>query len=695
MRELKDKILNALIKASKPIKPELLPNVGANIKDIKKAVEELEKEGKVFIDSRGRATLASKLKLLAGRIKVHPRGFAFFKTESGEEVFIPPSQLNGAMNGDKVFIKVKQEKRRGKYGEVIKVIERAKTKLVGRLQIYPAFALFIPDDPSIRDPVLIPKKNLLEGAENDDKVLIELTSFPMGSQGAIGKLVKVLGKAGETETEVLSILLSYDVPLEFPEEVEKESEEIEEYITEEEKRKRLDLREKTIVTIDGEDARDFDDAVSVELDENGNYILGVHIADVGHYVKEGSELDKEAFKRGCSVYITDRVIPMLPFKLSNKICSLVEGEDRLTFSVIIKIDGLGNVLEYDIRKSIIRSKARLTYEGVNAFFEGKEEEPYKSLKRELYLMRELATILRNKRISRGALDFDFKETKILLDENGNVKDIISYKRGIGERIIEEFMILANECIAEFASHRLLPFIYRVHEPPDPAKIRELSSVVKLFGYKLKIRGEIKPKHLQALLEEIKDKPEEKIISTLLLRSLARARYDVENLGHFGLASRCYTHFTSPIRRYPDLVIHRILAEFLEKGYIPPEREKELSNWLIEAAVNSTRRELLADEVEEEEKKFRKCLYMKERLGDIFEGVISGVIPQGIFVELDNGVEGFVPLDLMPRDRYIVSEENFMVIGARAKRIYRIGDKVNVQVVKSDPLTRKIDFLLVE
>ncbi|MCS7233422.1 MAG: ribonuclease R [Synergistetes bacterium] len=692
---MRDIILNALIKASKPLRPEDLTESKANLKEIKKIIEDLEKEGKVFIDSRGRAILASKLKLLAGRIKVHPRGFAFFKTDSGEEIFIPPSALNGAMNGDKVFIKVRQEKKRGKYGEVVKVIERTKTKLIGRLQIYPAFALLIPDDPSIRDPVLIPKKNLLEGAQDGDKAIVEIVSFPMGSQGIIGKVTKVLGKVGETETEVLSILLSYDIPLEFPEEVEEESKLLKEKIPQEEIRKRLDLRDKIIVTIDGEDARDFDDAISIEIGDDGNYILGVHIADVGYYVKEGSELDKEAFKRGCSVYITDRAIPMLPFKLSNQLCSLVEGEDRLTFSVIIKIDRYGEVINYDIRKSIIKSKARLTYEGVNAFFDGKEIEPYKSLKKELYLMKELALILRNKRISRGALDFNFKETKVILAENGKVKDILSYERGIGEKIIEEFMIVANECIAEFAFYRSLPFIYRIHENPDPEKIRELSDILKLFGYSLKIKGEIKPKHLQNLLKEIKDKPEEKIISTLLLRSLARARYDVENLGHFGLASRCYTHFTSPIRRYPDLAIHRVLAEFLEEGYISPQREKRLSAWLIEAAINSTRRELIADEVEEEEKKFRKCLYMKERLGEIFEGIISGVIPQGIFVELDNGVEGFVPLELMPKDRYIVSEENFMVIGAKAKRVYRIGDKVKVQVIKSDPLTRKIDFLLIE
>lgn len=695
---MRDLILNALIKVSKPIYPEDLANLTEgkiNIKEIKKVLEELEKEGKVFIDSRGRAILASKLKLLGGRIKVHPRGFAFFKTDSGEEIFIPPSALNGAMNGDKVFIRVKQEKRRSKYGEVIKVIERTKTKLIGKLQVYPAFAMLIPDDPSIKDPILIPKKNLIEEAQDGDKALVEIISFPIGSQGAIGKLVKVLGKAGDVETEILSILLSYDIPLEFPKEVEMESQNLKENIPEEEIKKRLDLRDKIIVTIDGEDARDFDDAVSVEIDSDGNYLLGVHIADVGYYVKEGSELDKEAFKRGCSVYITDRVIPMLPFKLSNKLCSLIEGEDRLTFSIIMKINSSGEIIDYEIKKSVIRSKARLTYEGVNAFFDGNDLEPYKSLTKELHLMRELALILRNRRFSRGALDFNFKETKILLDENGKVKDIINYERGIGEKIIEEFMIAANECIAEFAYHRMIPFIYRVHEEPDPEKIRELGSIVKLFGYSLKIKGEIKPKHLQALLEEIRNKPEERIISTLLLRSLARARYDVENLGHFGLASRCYTHFTSPIRRYPDLVIHRILAEFLEEGYISSQRERELSTWLLEAAKNSTKRELLADEVEEEEKKFRKCLYMKEKLGEIFEGVISGVIPQGIFVELDNGVEGFVPLELMPKDRYIVSEENFMVIGAKAKRIYRIGDRVKVQVVKSDPLTRKIDFLLIE
>ncbi len=692
---MKDLILKALSKASKPLKAEDITREISEVENIRRALEELEKEGKVYIDPRGRAILASKLKLVAGRIKVHPRGFAFLLSDTGEEIFIPPSAINGAMSGDRVFVRVKQEKRRGKYGEVIKVIERARTKVIGRLEIYPAFSLLIPDDPSLKDPILVPKKNLIEGAQSGDKVVVEISSFPMGSQGAIGRVIRVLGKAGETETEVLSILLSYDLSLDFPEEVEKESESLPEDIPSEELKKRADFRDKLIVTIDGEDARDFDDAVSVEIGEDGNYILGVHIADVGYYVKEGSKLDMEAFKRGCSVYITDRVLPMLPFRLSNKLCSLVEGEDRLTFSVIIKIDKSGKVLDYELKKSIIRSRARLTYEGVNAFFEGKELEPYSSLRKELELMKELALILRERRLSRGALDFNFKETKIVLDENGKVKDVISYERGIGEKIIEEFMIVANECVAQFAYERLIPFIYRVHDNPDPDKIRELSSILKIFGYNLKIKGEIKPRHLQALLEELRNKPEERIISTLLLRSLARARYDVENIGHFGLASQCYTHFTSPIRRYPDLVIHRILAEFLENGYIPKERYERLSEWLPLATSNSTKRELIADEVEEEEKKFRKCLYMKEKLGEIFEGTISGVIPQGIFVELDNGIEGFVPLDLMPKDRYIVSEENFMVIGAKTKRIYRLGDRVKVQVVKSDPLTRKIDFLLME
>ncbi len=692
---MKRKILKKLSRFSKPIKMEDLLEGGKSLKELKESLRELEKEGKVYIDPRGRVILASKAKLIPGRIKVHPRGFAFLKTDTGEEIFIPADAINGAMSGDRVFIKTKRRKGKGTYGEVIKVIERARNKVIGRLELYPAFALLIPDDPSLRDPILIPKKNLTKDAKNGYKALVEITAFPRGAQGAIGKIIRVLGKAGEIETEILSILLSHGVSLEFPEEVERESESLPDEIPEEEIEKRLDLRDKTIVTIDGEDARDFDDAVSVEKDKEGNYILGVHIADVGHYVKEGSKLDEEAFKRGCSIYITDRVIPMLPFRLSNKLCSLIEGEDRLTFSVIMRIDTNGRVLSYELFKSVIRSKARLTYEGVNAFFNGERKEPYASLEKELNLMRELAMILRTRRFSRGALDFNFKEIKVILGENNSVKDIISYERGVGEKIIEEFMIIANECVAEFAFHRLLPFIYRVHEEPDPEKIRELSKFVKLFGYTLKIRGEIKPKHLQALLEEIRGKPEERIISTLLLRSLARARYDVENLGHFGLASRCYTHFTSPIRRYPDLVIHRILAEFLEEGYLKPERQYELSLSLPEAAVNSTKRELEADEIEEEEKKFRKCLYMKDKLGEIFEGAISGIIPQGMFVELDNGIEGFVPLDLMPKDRYIVSEENFMIIGARSRKIYRMGDRVKVQVARSDPLARKIDFFLIE
>lgn len=692
---MKRRILKALSRASKPMKMEDLLEGGESLKKLKESLRELEREGKIYIDPRGRVMLASRAKLVPGRIKIHPRGFAFLKTDMGEEIFIPPDAINGAMSGDRVFIKTKKRKGRGTYGEVIKVIERARNRVIGRLELYSAFALLIPDDPSLKDPILIPKKNLTKDVKNGYKALVEITAFPRGAQGAIGRIIRILGKAGETETEILSILLSHGVPLEFPEEVEREAESLPESIPPNEIEKRKDFRDKITVTIDGEDARDFDDAVSIEKDEEGNYILGVHIADVGYYVKEGSRLDKEAFKRGCSVYITDRVIPMLPFRLSNNLCSLIEGKDRLSFSIIIKIDPNGKVLNYELYKSIIRSRARLTYEGANAFFEGERKEPYLSLGKELNLMRELALILRRKRLSKGALDFNFKEIKVVLGEKSEVKEIISYERGIAEKIIEEFMILANECVAEFASYRLLPFIYRVHEEPDPEKIRELSRFVKLFGYTLKIRGEIKPKHLQALLEEVKGKPEERIISTLLLRSLARARYDVENLGHFGLASRCYTHFTSPIRRYPDLVIHRILAEFLERGYLHPQRQYQLSLFLPEAALNSTKRELEADEIEEEEKKFRKCLYMRKKLGEIFEGVISGVIPQGIFVELDNGVEGFVPLDLMPKDRYIVSEENFMIIGASSRRIYRMGDRVKVQVVRSDPLARKIDFLLIE
>jgi len=581
-------------------------------------------------------------------------------------------------------------------GEIIRILKRANEKVVGTFENCKKYGFVVPDDQRIYQDIFVSREDF-GGAKNGYKVVVEITQWPEGRRNPEGRVIEILGHKNDVGTDILSIIRGHNLPEEFPQEVEAQANKIPDEISEDIIKNRRDLRDRVIVTIDGEDAKDLDDAISLEVLPNGNYLLGVHIADVSQYVFENSYLDKEALKRGTSVYLLDRVIPMLPKKLSNGVCSLNPKVDRLTLSCDMEIDNKGNVVKYDIFESVIKTKERMTYEAVNKILEEDDEElkeRYKDLVELFKNMEKLMNILRKKRMLRGSIDFDFKETKIILDEKGKPVEIKTYRRGTSEKIIEEFMIVCNETVAEHMYWKELPFVYRVHEDPDPEKIMALNELVHNFGYSIKGTDEIHPKALQQLLEKITGKREERLISTLTLRSLQKARYDGASLGHFGLASKYYCHFTSPIRRYPDLMIHRIIKEDIH-GKLNEKRIKELNEIIPKIAEQSSIRERAAEEAEREVEDLKKAEYMAERIGEEYEGIISSVTSFGFFVELENTVEGLVHVSHMEDDFYIFDEVNHALIGERKRKLYRIGDTVRVRVLSVDVANRSIDFVLAD
>ena len=663
---------------------------------------ELISEGKVIRTKRGKFAVPQTYNLVAGTFQGHPKGFGFLiLDEEGErDIFIPASGVNGALHKDRVMCRITRPETAEKRAEaeVIEILSRGPESLVGTYEESENFGFVRPDDQKYARDIFIPKK-LSKGAVSGHKVLVRITDWAEERRNPEGKVVSILGHINDPGVDILSIIYQYDLPREFPEDVMKEIENIPTEVDERDKRGRKDLRELQMVTIDGEDAKDLDDAVSLERLPNGNYRLGVHIADVTHYVKEKSPLDKEAFERGTSIYLVDRVIPMIPHKLSNGICSLNPKVDRLALSCIMDIDTNGNVINHEIAETVIRTNERMTYTDVKKILMDEDEdgslnERYKELVPMFKEMESLADILRKKRMKRGAIDFDFPETKVILEPDGTPIELKPYDRNVATRLIEEFMLVCNETIAEDYFWQEKPFIYRSHEDPDPEKILALTEFINNFGYHIKGNAtKIHPKDMQKVLGAIEGTPEENIISHLLLRSMKQARYTAECNGHFGLAAKYYCHFTSPIRRYPDLQIHRIIKYNLHHQ-LEGKKEARLIDRMPDVAKQCSLRERRADEAERETIKLKKAEYMEQFIGKMFEGVITGTTSWGCYVELPNTVEGLVHVNEMSDDYYIYDEPGHRFIGERTKQIYRLGDKVFVQVIKTDTMTRSVDFRFV-
>jgi len=683
------------------LKEELAIQFGITGKDIiefYKVLDEMEREGIIIQTKNGRYGLVSKMNLVVGKLEGNEKGFAFLipDDKEKEDVFIPAEGTNGAMDGDRVVVRIINSGIVNKRdeGEVVKILERANNTIVGTYEDSKNFGFVIPDNSKISYDVFIPKENK-NGAKTNQKVVVEITRWPEKRRNPEGKIVDILGYIGEKGVDILSIIKDYKLPEEFPKKVKNQAQQIEETISEEEIKNRVDLRHLNTFTIDGPDAKDFDDAVSIEK-VGEKYRLGVHIADVSHYVKENTPLDKEAFKRGNSIYLIDRVIPMLPEELSNGICSLRPNEDRLTLSVFMEIDKRGNVLNHEIVEGIIRSKARLIYDDVSDLLENGDDSAFKGMDKiveDLKLMEELCYILNERRDRRGSIDFDFPEARIILDDNGKPIDIVKEDRRIANRIIEEFMLICNETIAEEMYWAQMPFLYRIHEEPDEDKINSLNKFLHNFGYMIKGSQEIHPKELQKITKEIKGKKEETLINTIMLRSLKKARYSSEHDIHFGLAAKYYTHFTSPIRRYPDLQIHRIIKKF-HKGGLTSNEQERLNSILPKVAEHTSQTERIAEEVEREVDDLKMAEYMLDRIGNIYEGMISSLTSFGMYVQLENTVEGLVHFENMIDDYYEFDEENYYVIGKSTKKKYRLGDIVKVKVIDANLIRRTIDFMLV-
>jgi ribonuclease R len=662
-------------------------------------IEELEAEGRIYKTHGNRYGIPSRLNLVTGRIQGHERGYGFVipDDEAMEDIFIPADSLNGAMHNDRVVARVNRKSSSDKRmeGEVIRILKRANVTLVGTFDKSASFGFVVSDNKRISGDIFIPKGGF-NGARKGQKVVVEIIKYPEQRRNAEGRIVEIIGDKNDPGTDIISIMKSYKIEEEFPEEALNQAENASDTVTAEMLRGRRDLRALRMVTIDGEDAKDLDDAVSVQMLENGDYRLGVHIADVTNYVTENSPLDIEALNRGTSVYLVDRVIPMLPRKLSNGICSLNPHVDRLSFTVMMDIDKDGRVYNHEIFESIINIDERMTYTNVYKILVDNDKElieRYSHVVPDFYIMRELALILRSKRFKRGAIDFDFDEAKVIIDEKGKPVDVKKYEITIANQIIEEFMLICNETVAEHFYWTNTPFVYRIHEDPDEEKIAALNEFVYNLGYSIKGINKIHPRALQDLLEKVKGTKHERIISTVMLRSLQKAKYSSDGTGHFGLAAKYYCHFTSPIRRYPDLIIHRIMKLYL-KGGMTELKISQLEGTLPEVAKHCSERERMADEAERESEDLKKVEYMKAHEGEIFAGIISNVTNFGMFVEMENTIEGLVRMSSMEDDYYNYDDRHFCLIGERTHKVYRIGDTVRFILAKADISAKKLEFVLV-
>lgn len=664
--------------------------------ELKAVMDALEAEGKVHVSQKGKY-LKGAGRTLRGVYQAHPRGFGFVTIEGEtDDIFIPEKETNGALHGDtvEILLTASPEGKR-KEGKIVKIAERGTAKIVGLYQVAKGkhYGFVIPDNQRFLQDIFVPEERA-KGAVDGHKVVVELTSYGSDNAKPEGKIVEILGHVNDPGVDIMSIVKSYDLPVEFPEKVMNQAERVPEEVSDADMAGRKDLREWVMVTIDGEDAKDLDDAVSLTRTEDGkNWILGVHIADVANYVQERSALDREALHRGTSVYLADRVIPMLPHRLSNGICSLNAGVDRLAMSCIMTVDAKGDVIDHEICESVIRVNERMSYTSVKKILEDHDEEEttrYIDLVPMFEEMEQLAGILRNRRHQRGSIDFDFPESKIMLDEEGHLTEIRSYDRNVATKIIEDFMLLANETVAEEYYWREIPFVYRVHETPDEDKIKKLAILINNFGYSLHISDEVRPGQIQKLLAKIQGTPQETMISRLALRSMKQARYTPENDGHFGLAARYYTHFTSPIRRYPDLQIHRIIKDDL-RGRMNEKKMEHYQTILPEVTRQASETERRAEEAERETIRLKKAEYMEAHIGEVFEGVISGITNWGIYVELSNTIEGLVHVANMYDDHYDYYEDRYEMVGEHTGKTYKLGETVYVRVIDADCLTRTIDF----
>ena len=665
--------------------------------ELKAVMDSLEAEGKVHVTQKGKY-IKGEAKHLRGIFQANARGFGFVTVEGEpEDIFIGEEDMGGAMQGDEVEVAItKAPEGRRREGKILKIVNRGTQRLIGYYQSRKNFGFVVPDNERILQDIFVPAEQS-KGAVTGHKVVVELTSYGGERKKPEGRIVEILGHANDPGVDILSIVKSYDLPIEFPEKVLNQAERVAKPVTGADMAGRKDVRDWQTVTIDGEDAKDLDDAITLTK-EGDNYILGVHIADVTNYVQENSALDREALKRGTSVYLADRVIPMLPHVLSNGMCSLNAGEDRLALSCIMTVDSKGNVIDHQIAETVVNVDERMSYTSVKKILEEHDEEEcrrYQTLIPMFELMKELSEILRNRRHKRGAIDFDFPESKMVLDEDGTPLEIKAYDRNVATKIIEDFMLLANETVAEEYFWQEIPFVYRVHEAPDEEKMKKLITFIQNFGYTMHVpKGqEIRPKEVQKLLDKIEGSQEEAMISRLTLRSMKQAKYSPDNDGHFGLATQYYTHFTSPIRRYPDLQIHRIIKDNL-RGRMTESRRDHYAKILTEVTMQASSLERRADEAERETVKLKKVQYMKKFYGEEFEGVISGITKWGLYVELPNTVEGLVHVANMMDDHYDYDETHFQMVGTHTGKRYELGQKVKVRVTGCDTIARTIDFELV-
>lgn len=661
-------------------------------------LQELVLEGKIDLSKRGKYSKAETKKLI-GTFTSHPKGFGFVTIEGEtEDIFIPASQVGAAMHMDTVEVVIMPSKREGKRleGKIAAVLERGMKEVVCTYEASKNFGFGVPDNPKFGSDIFIPLERS-KGAVKGHKVVVEITNYGSKDKKPEGKVIEIIGHINDPGTDIMSLVKAYGLPVEFTEKIMNQVERVSNEVSSADMAGRLDLRDVQMVTIDGEDAKDLDDAVSLTRDGE-NYVLGVHIADVTNYVQEHSALDEEAKKRGTSVYLVDRVIPMLPHKLSNGICSLNAKEDRLALSCIMTINPKGEVIDHKIAETVINVDRRMSYTVVNKILSEQDEELCKEYEELVPMFEEmecLAAILRKKRRKRGSIDFDFPETKVILNELGKPVEIRPYERNVATKLIEDFMLVANETVAEDFFWQEKPFVYRTHETPDSEKIKKLSTFINNFGYHIHMgMDEVHPKELQKLLEKVDGTDEEALISRLTLRSMKQAKYTVEPTGHFGLATNYYCHFTSPIRRYPDLQIHRIIKETL-RGRMNETRQSHYDKILPEVAKHASDMERRADEAERETIKLKKVEYMSDHIGEEFEGVISGVTEWGFFVELPNTVEGLVRITELTDDDYIFIEDHYELTGQRTGKSYKLGQKVRIQVEATDKIMRTIDFSCIQ
>lgn len=668
--------------------------------ELKTILNELLMEGRLQISKRGKYSKGEEGGGLVGTFISHPKGFGFVEIEGrSEDLYIPESGVNGAFHQDQVQVELlKGQGGRRQEARIVKILSHGLTKVVGTYQKSKSFGFVIPDLEKISTDIYIPAEGS-KGAVTGHKVVVELTDYGDDKHKPEGRITEILGHVNDPGVDILSIVKGYDLPVEFEEKLLNQAERVGKPVSEADMAGRRDLRSLQMVTIDGEDAKDLDDAVSLTR-EGENYCLGVHIADVSNYVQENSALDREALNRGTSVYLVDRVLPMLPHTLSNGICSLNQGEDRLALSCLMKVNKKGEVISYEIAETVICVDRRMSYTAVRKILEEGDPEliqEYEELVPMFQDMQELAAILRKKRRQRGSIDFDFPESKIILDQKGNPVSIEPYERNVATDLIEDFMLLANETVAQHFYWMEVPFLYRTHETPDTEKIEKLATFIHNFGYHIKIKTsdhEVHPKEIQKLLASIEGTEEEALIARLALRSMKQAKYSVECTGHFGLACACYCHFTSPIRRYPDLQIHRIIKEQL-RGRLMEKRIDHYKEILPEVARQTSRLERRADEAERETDKLKKAQYMKHHIGETLEGIISGITAWGIYVELPNTVEGMIHVARLTGDYYYYKEETFEMVGRDTGRCFKLGQRLKVFVDSVDMVSKSVDFLLAE